>query len=264
MPVSVVVAFESAGAAVAPEGQQLHGWLLNCVGRIDPALADRLHASDRAKPFAVMALASPVVQYRWRGAARVTSLDEEFGEVLVNLDSRDMEFERLGRVKVRVASLSASAKDHPLARAESYSALISRASSRRPPETLSLDFLSPTAFAADDRAVTLFPHPHLVFRSLAGKWNRYAPVEFRLDPGLVDELGFCARVEHFDLRTEDVRQGPRRLKGFVGRCEYTQQPGTHSNIWAVAHLLSDFALYAGVGQKTTMGMGQTVGGRWCE
>jgi len=258
MPVSVVVAFESAGGRVAPLGHQLHGWLLNCVSRIDATLSDRLHKQDRAKPFSVMSVESPHGQPRWQATARVTSLDEEFGRVLVNLDRRDLEYERLGDCRVRVSDISSSTLDHPLARAESYEAMAAKAARGATTDTIALDFLTPTAFASENRTVTLFPHPHLVFRSLAGKWNRYAPAHLLIDGGLIDELGISTRVTAYDLRTCGTHFGGRRSIGFVGRGEFGWSPDGNKDVWSVAHLLADFALYAGVGQKTTMGMGQTV------
>jgi CRISPR-associated endoribonuclease Cas6 len=51
-------------------------------------------------------------------------------------------------------------------------------------------------------------------------------------------------------------QFPRHLQiGFVGRCRFATPIGDAERL-QMLNALADFALYAGVGYKTTMGMGQ--------
>ena len=49
--------------------------------------------------------------------------------------------------------------------------------------------------------------------------------------------------------------GYRQL-GFVGACEFLPHRGVPADVVRVLHLLAAFAFFAGVGYKTTMGMGQ--------
>jgi len=51
----------------------------------------------------------------------------------------------------------------------------------------------------------------------------------------------------------------RRLKGFVGDCEYSCGPRAADQSRRLLHLLSEFSFFAGVGLERTMGMGQVVG-----
>jgi CRISPR-associated endoribonuclease Cas6 len=54
-----------------------------------------------------------------------------------------------------------------------------------------------------------------------------------------------------------VRFSTHRLRGFVGECTYTAN-ANDERARRVLHLLADFAFFAGVGMKRTMGMGQVI------
>ena len=131
---------------------------------------------------------------------------------------------------------------------------------------LTLEFVSPTVFLSQGRAV-LWPEPHRVFGSLLQRWQAYAPA---LLPGdLEDAFAACLDVDAYDLQTRVQRyaKGAGRQvwyqKGFVGTCRYRAQRGTPEAVLRVAHLLARYALFAGVGSRTTVGMGQVrqVAGR---
>jgi CRISPR-associated endoribonuclease Cas6 len=127
------------------------------------------------------------------------------------------------------------------------------------PGRVRLGFASPTAFDSGKGNI-LFPEPSLVFRSLWEKWNAHAPWEIGGD--ILTELVGAARVEAHRLHTQPVKlklDGKLRFfKGFVGWCEFSTGPKASPEVQRVLHLLADFAFYAGVGSKTTMGMGQAA------
>jgi CRISPR-associated endoribonuclease Cas6 len=122
-----------------------------------------------------------------------------------------------------------------------------------------LQFASPTAFETEN-GNALFPMANQVFaESLGRKWNEHAPE--KLPPGLLGELAQQTRVERFSLWTEAVRfRGDRSRpfveKGFVGECEFSVGPRGSPEAQRALHLLADFAFFAGVGKRTTLGMGQ--------
>jgi len=67
-------------------------------------------------------------------------------------------------------------------------------------------------------------------------------------------------IRDFQIRTRHVRikKGGdwRQIPGFVGRCTFGAV--TQDRVWMKwTHLLAGFALYAGVGKNTAMGLGQT-------
>ncbi len=162
-------------------------------------------------------------------------------------------------------------------------------------QQLGLEFRSPTAFSdgqvAWGKRMHLFPDPDRVFDRLARVWNEWAPPALALD---VLALQAYARkwvaVAHHDLETRLFHFDRYSQVGFTGQCLYRlmdarpraragkiapkeagqrdgatpdgspEPPATVGAGLAPAqalHLLAQFAFYAGVGQKTAMGMGQT-------
>ena len=122
-----------------------------------------------------------------------------------------------------------------------------------------LTFHTPTAFSSNARNVTsLFPTPELVFRSLGRRWNVYAGSCGTIAAERLDELCAALRVMHYSLTTRSVRLAPHMTtKGFVGTCEYSVGRTTPEQR-RLLRLLAGFAFFAGVGLRTTMGMGQVT------
>ena len=63
------------------------------------------------------------------------------------------------------------------------------------------------------------------------------------------------------VRVETVRPldlGKARVKGFVGTCTYSLGPKATAEARLAFQCLAEFAFHAGVGEKTTMGMGQVI------
>ena len=128
---------------------------------------------------------------------------------------------------------------------------------RRPAPRVELQFTTPTTFHSQGRSLPL-PLPRLVFGSLLDRWNAFAPL--RIDPEILVVVEQACTIARYDLRTEAVPLGGGLQIGFVGRCTYGLPPGrgvrpADEYAWRVLHLLANFAFFAGVGAKTTMGMG---------
>jgi CRISPR-associated endoribonuclease Cas6 len=159
--------------------------------------------------------------------------------------------------------------------------------------SLTIEFRSPTAFSDGQRAwgkrMHLFPDADRLFDRLARVWNAWTPPALALDPLAVQAYAreWVAVAQH-DLRTRTLHFDRHAQVGFVGRCTYALMdverapqrriaqtpPGEAMPARALAgdpaiqmvgadltparalHLLAAFAFYAGIGQKTTMGMGQ--------
>jgi len=248
-------------------GDHLHGWLLSVLANRFAALGDRLHAPERGKPFTVFLGAinptdfnlgndhpgSPATHW-----LRLTSVDAQLSSVLPEIaDSIDVV--SLGRYRLskrRVLSL----RDHPLVRLASGADLWSNwMAGSEPAGRVKLHFLSPTGFARGrEGSTTVLPIGHLVFRSLLKTWNENVtpPVPDRI----AAELLAIVQEEAHRLHTPPPVQFERsRLNGFAGECEYSCGPRASAESRRLLHLLTDFAFFAGVGLKRTMGMGQVVG-----
>lgn len=159
-------------------------------------------------------------------------------------------------------------------------------------QQVGLEFRSPTAFSDGQMAwgkrMHLFPDPDRVFDRLARVWNEWAPPALALDVlGLQAYAREWVAVAHHDLETRLFHFDRYAQVGFTGQCLYRlmdarprARAGKRAPKEAAAaqsgacleppatvgagltpaqalHLLAEFAFYAGVGQKTAMGMGQT-------
>ncbi len=106
------------------------------------------------------------------------------------------------------------------------------------------------------KRMEVWPRPELVFGSLARTWGLYSPISLPLDRDeLVAMAADAVVMSRYELRTQMLQFPRHKQVGFVGYVIYECMAG--GPLAATLDLLADFALYAGVGYKTTMGMGQT-------
>lgn len=257
MLTSVALPVERGAEALrALRGDLVHRYVLALIQARDPALSAALHRDARHKPFTAALLPDG----RDGGAVlRLTALDAEVSAHLDLLHDTGNRGTSAARPAVPpficeggTFALGAPDPAHRLARRIDTATLWQRhAQGPPPPPRARLRFLTPTAF---DSPEGLFPLPALVFSSLARKWARHA--ELALDEGEVEELATCARVVRHELRSARVPLGRFHATGFVGECDLALPGTAPPELARLLHLLAAFAFYAGVGLKTTMGMGQ--------
>ena len=266
MPASIVLEFEGPASA-RPFGRGELGLFLDLVRRRDPSLSAELHGNERLKPFTLSPLTpDPTLSKggRRRFWLRVTALDERLATVVADPVSERV---RIGRSLLDLADVVTEPWRHGWAGSVSYERLLTAVGVAETDPGVVLTFHTPTAFASRIRNVArLFPEPALVFRSLGKRWNVHAGDRFIVDEGLLDELCDVLRVERYTLGTRDLRLGSHfQTKGCVGSCEYSvghRAPREHRQL---LRLLGEFAFFAGVGLRTTMGMGQvTLASRWSD
>lgn len=132
-------------------------------------------------------------------------------------------------------------------REDSFESILARAAGR--PPTVRLTFVSPTSFAANDRAAAhVLPDPEHVFGSLARRW-------VAADGPRLPELA-CrdVAVTFASVRANKTVLAKYTVHGFTGRLSYRVPEGLES----VYHALADFAEYAGVGGRTSQGFGRVA------
>ena len=151
----------------------------------------------------------------------------------------------LGKFPFVMTRVYASPDGHPLSALSSYEIL---ATAMPTQADIYLEFVSPTSFK-QKQLVQTFPLPDLVFSNLWRRWNAFAPEELQFAP--VEWEGFVAAYE---LKTHALKlEGSTEIgaQGWV-RYRFADEEQTR-----IANILARFAFFAGVGRKTTMGMGQT-------
>lgn len=260
----------SARVAVrATIGHQAHGAFLAAVREMDPALAEALHATGvRVRPFTVSPLFGvpppreglvtlmPSREYGLRLTLLDAALHERFMARFLRSDRRPVI--RLGEAELLVREIRGTPGSHPWAGYSSWAELVQAA---QPSSELTIEFASPTAFGFGQRAwgkkIVVLPQPELVFDSLARSWNALAPAPLAVDrealAAYLAEDVVVKRLEHLATQMQHFGRAPQ--VGFMGRVTYGLM-GPGDSVRRQLDTLAALAFYAGVGMKTTMGMGQ--------
>lgn len=130
-----------------------------------------------------------------------------------------------------------------------------------PPRLIRLRFLSPTYFKSKDEEYYLNPEPRLVFaEGLLKRWREYCPQQSPPD-GFEDFVNRYVSLRQcigYATRTIMVKGHVARV--FTGDAVYSVDVPARPDVWFEAcarfwGLMAEYATYAGVGKKTTMGLG---------
>lgn len=257
-------------------GKHLHALFLSLVRSVDEELSALLHADESNKAFALsplqLAKSSGERHFRWSYRQpiasgtpcwwRISLLDDRlFGRLnSLWLDLNPEHPWHLGPADLHVTSvLGTSQNNQPWAGFCDYDRLYEQASERD--RKLVLQFYTPTAFRVG-KYDSPMPTPERVFGSLLRRWNHYS------DRAFPQELLAAVGVSHFEIRTE-IASDPRsqfqhtgakvnpcnQFVGCVGKVTYQVLGQVDAIALKQLNALADFAFFAGVGRKTTMGMG---------
>lgn len=116
---------------------------------------------------------------------------------------------------------------------------------------LQMIFCTPTTFRQGDLDLPL-PVPRLVLGGLLEKWNRFSPFPLPLDP---ESLERRVALSAGRVRIRPFHDGRDEIRGFVGCAEFHVARSASAEERRALGALADFAFFAGVGRKTTHGMG---------
>jgi CRISPR-associated endoribonuclease Cas6 len=255
--------------ASATAGHQVHAAFLKMMQEADAALAEALHAPNTPnRPFTVSPLMgvgqprdgrvwlSPKQDYWLRFTVLDPRLFERFMARFLRGDGRPTL--RLGQAELLIKEILVTPGSHPWAGYTSWAQLVAGA---QPDSEITLEFVSPTAFGFGQKAwgkmVVVLPDPALVFGSLIRAWNSAAPAPMQVDKealaAYLEEDAVVKRIEWLVTRMLHFSRSPQ--VGSVGQLTYGLMAADET-MRGQLNALADFAFYAGVGMKTTMGMGQ--------
>lgn len=215
---------------------RLYGWLL---GQLPQQLGDAWHQPGQ----------SPLTQHLCRDASgralwTLNLLEEQSAGLLAPV------LEGLSGIPLHTGALAAQPLDAP----GRYTAQELLLQAQRLPDTRrrELCFLTPTAFRQEGR-YTIWPQERLVLQSLTLRWNELFP-EFSLrDEDALEALRRGLFITDYRLATTRYPLKNVRIPGFYGSVWVESRlPAPLEEVW---RLLLCFLPCAGVGVKTTLGMG---------
>jgi CRISPR-associated endoribonuclease Cas6 len=246
-------------------GRHMHALFLTLVSAVNRDLGDKLHEAKTDKSFTLSPLQIQTprlrepLQYQHSKPIpagtpcwwRISLLDDRlFGQLTqLWLNINPQQSWHLGSADLTITSILGTPQAaQPWANACSYQELFDRASDRD--RTLRLTFVTPTSFRQGSFDSAL-PTRECVFNSLRSKWLKYSGIEL---PDLTIESIFPSA---FEIRTEVSNDYIGKFIGTVGDVKYQIMGDATPLQIKQLNALADFALYAGVGRKTPMGMGMT-------
>ncbi len=238
-------------------GEAAHRLAVATIGGGDAALAAKLEGGAGLKPFTTSSLRGPFPAHRLDPQAdyklRLTALDRPVAEIFAA--ARESGMLRDGaEVELDFVRFRVQGEAGPREQA-GYQSLVNRLfSSQPPPRKLTLQFFSPTLFRTEGRQFN-FPLPDLVFGSLMEHWNASESIPSALPLEARKYARECLRAGRFDLRSRTLKLYNEVFTGFVGRVTF--HSWNYDRYWmGMMDMLAQYAAFAGVGTKTTMGLGQ--------
>ncbi len=277
MPYAIVIhAFPKTDLPVAhAQGKILHGLFYEILQKASAAKGDEVHSAAGLKPFSTALLLNERqrrAEYIRAGEelkVRFTFLDDSLYPLLARyfLSATDLSFD-LVRTELTVTRiLSTPQSGEEWAGCASFEDIYVNASDTE--KQFTFQFATPTFFkrgggpAYPDLLVPL-PLPDLVFGSLLRNWNQFSPSSF-VEANLLKEIcshhlemthhRITSQLAWLVFQRDDGQYRTMTFPGFVGSCSFRLVQLHDRTVIKTLNALADFAFYAGVGAKTTMGFG---------
>jgi CRISPR-associated endoribonuclease Cas6 len=261
-------------------GRHIHALFLTLVSSVDKELGDRLHGEKANKGFGLSPIQLAVSYDRnlnkpqlkkansqqlkakslsWHHQEispstpcwwRISLLDEVLFSKLTGLWlnlNPDRAF-HLGSADLYITSiLGTPQSSQPWSNFATYQQIFDRASETE--RNITFHLATPTAFRQGKYDSPL-PTRDNVFKSLCDRWNTYS--EISISPEIIEYI-FPSR---FEIKTEVVKNyDTHSFIGCVGEIGYRILGDASPETIKQINALADFAMFAGIGRKTTMGMG---------
>jgi CRISPR-associated endoribonuclease Cas6 len=262
---------QEAGTLPGTVGELAHAAFYAAIDAVDPALAAHIHDAQERKAFSL----SPLYGY-WQspqdgrihvsagqpGWLRLGLLDEDLfavfmQHILYSGITGGAAGIRLGRIPFTITEALGSPGSHPWV---GYTTVEQLAALQETPERWVVDFASPTAIRwgeADNktRRVEIFPLPRVAIASLRSRWDKLTGQSWGIPFEEWSERNIAVgRVWHW--QTDPFRYQKQTYVGGVGKLEYRVLDGRNRANVAHFNRLLHLGFYAGIGYKTTHGLGQ--------
>jgi CRISPR-associated endoribonuclease Cas6 len=245
-------------------GRHLHALFLNLVSSVDVELGSYLHNEQTDKAFTLSFLQTlkpssnilecdrqdsirPNNSCWWRISLLDDRLFHQLTQLWFNLNP-DKPW-HLGSADLYITSILGSPQaKHPWVNVCSYEQLYENA--LETPEIIKFNFATPVAFRQGNYDSAM-PNSESVFQSILNRWNKYSKIPFT-------NLSFeSIYPSFFKIDTKIVSDSRSKFIGCLGNISYRILGDLDPLVIKQINTLANYAMYCGVGRKTTMGMGMT-------
>ncbi|MBD2184614.1 CRISPR-associated endoribonuclease Cas6 [Planktothrix sp. FACHB-1355] len=248
---AIVVQLGAVDRGYLPQtlGRAIHAQVLQWLNKGDPNVAEFVHESQES-PISLSGLIGnrrpsgirPGDEFYFRISLLNGSLIDP---LLSGIEQWGNEPITLGKFTFTIKGFYSLPGTHPWVGSADYGMLAKLPNSAN---EITLEFLSPTSFK-QTQYIQPFPLPELVFFSLQRRWNFFAPEALK-----IDAISWQSLVCAYQLETHALKMEGGAEIGAKGWVKYRFPDAEQARI---ANILAHFAFFAGVGRKTSMGMGQT-------
>ncbi len=248
----IKVKIEKNESLQAYPGELFHSFFFFMLKNISSSLAEMLHKRNSIKPFSLF-LTEPFEKrdekmvfktgsvYTFDVSLLQEGIVKEFSEKLLNIPET-LVYER--------DDISLSLESIEIKKGfTTYQNILKNAKGEK---TITFEFLSPTSFRSKGKQ-KLFPEPVNVFDSLYKKWNTFSSL--KIDEG-IKKIFPEIMVVRYHLYTQLIEFSEYKIIGFKGKITYRIPDGVKKNVLKRINALADFSCFAGIGYKTTMGLGK--------
>jgi CRISPR-associated endoribonuclease Cas6 len=255
------------GSLLGPVGELAHAAFYAMIQAVDADLSSQMHDAQVRAAFTLSPLfgfgheekgKGIVVQPGQTGWLRVTLLDDQLFAVLVRrLLTQSHPQIQLGKMACAITDIWGTPESHPWA---GYTTLAALAAQTEVRQRWVVEFASPTAVRwgeADNgvRRVEVFPMPRMALAGLRSRWDKLTGETWgREFEEWVERNVMVGRVWRWETRPFAFQR--QLYTGGLGKLEYRLMDTTDARAAAHLHRLLQLGFYAGIGSKTTHGMGQ--------
>jgi CRISPR-associated endoribonuclease Cas6 len=232
-------------------GLDIHGWFFNKLQGYDPLISKRFHELED-KPFAI----GPLTGAKRQKGQTVLLMSGDYSFSVAGLNGEacnilnEMVGElpgtvmRLGSADLMIKEVKTLFRDQGLA----YQEILEKT---KPRPSFRLEFRSPTSFRRSGSQF-VFPFPEMIFQNLWRRWNIFSELN-------LPEVPYFSQIQvsRYKLETQLLDFGEYKIIGFVGECVFQTDRKLTEDLKNIVHSLGYFASIAGVGYKTSMGLGDT-------
>lgn len=254
----------TAGALPQTQGHFALAAFLDIVQQVDPALSAELHDGKANKPFTLSQLNGLPARGKGSGETHLRAGHECWlrvtlaGEALFGTFTRRFlrgearPTVRLGAMEFGVSEVLTAPGSHQWAGYTTTEALLAGA---RDEDLIALEFASPFSFSLGDNRAEIRPQSDLIFGGLQKKWAQWCGLPLPAPAPDREWLRERALIADWEMRSRMMRFGGQMQLGSVGWAVF-RLFNAEADTRRALNALADFSFFAGIGRKTTQGMGQ--------